>query len=1138
MAKNKQQIKFEADISGFKSAIKEGETSIKSLNKELKLNKEQLKENNSSTDLLTTRVKTLQQQYQEQTKIVEESNACYEKAVELFGENSEEAKKWKDKIVEAETKQQKIKNAINETNEEIKKQTSSWIDNGKALQEAGSIVEKVGDKMNKVGSKLSIVSASVAGGLIATTKASIDYESAFAGVEKTVDATEEELQALNKGILDMSTRMPAAATEIAGVAESAGQLGIKTENILSFSEAMIGLGEATNLTADEASSQLAKFANIMDMSQADFDKLGSSIVDLGNNFATTEADIVEMAMRLAGAGKQVGLSEGQVLGLATALSSVGIEAEMGGSAISKAMVKMQNAVDLGGGKLQTVLKKAGMSLHEMELMAANDSKGFKELANSLDMTSTELKQMITAGTNLEDFAKVSGMTAEQFKKAWKEDAAGALSAFIQGLGHAEDKGESAITMLSEMGLTEVRLRDSLLRAANAGDLFNNAIETGTKAWEENTALTNEVNKRYGTTESQMKMLKNEVTKLAIEFGNELAPTLRDLLKDVKPLLSNVSAWIKKFSQLDDKTKKNTIKILALTVAVGPLVKTVGSLTSTTGKAMNTIGKLSEKIGEMKKNTTSATSATSSFSTGIGIASAAITLATAAVVAHEYAMNKIERTVKNNASYMYDLKSATDELKASRDEFNKTQQETLNKNLTEVDMLVNLKDELDKIVDSNGKVKEGCEKRANYIVGELSDALGIEIKMTDGVIQKYDELSKKIDDTISKQRASTIMEIVNNNYKEVLSSMKDNKKALQEATDAYNNEQSKLEETQKKYDKALELSNSITNKYVGKYTVLAEEAKKQLDTQKQVTEDARNNLDKRNKIYQDDLNKQADYTYYTKLYSQQTTDSYDKMYEKIMYDTTGIAKDSEEALNQTITSISEYLNTYKKMFEETNDERYKAEIENQEKLLAKQTETLVKMTSTTESLTPNIVSAWKTLANTSIDEYAVALNSLDDTTIAKIQVATGRVVSDEQLAEAFSKLGRNSVEGFKNVDITDAADTLTNNLKEKLLSRTGIFSLAGKTLGKSFTSGLSSVSGSSNVKTSNADGLAYVPYNGYVARLHEGERVLTKKENADYVRNNISNRSSNITVNFYPQQMTEAEIDRASRYINRKWGARA
>ena len=72
----------------------------------------------------------------------------------------------------------------------------------------------------------------------------------------------------------------------------------------------------------------------------------------------------------------------------------------------------------------------------------------------------------------------------------------------------------------------------------------------------------------------------------------------------------------------------------------------------------------------------------------------------------------------------------------------------------------------------------------------------------------------------------------------------------------------------------------------------------------------------------------------------------------------------------------------------------------------------------------------------------------------------------------------------------------------------------------------------------ADGLAYVPYNNYVARLHEGERVLSKKENAEYIRNNISNKNSrSVTVNIYPQTMTEGEMHKISRFVDREWGGR-
>lgn len=114
-------------------------------------------------------------------------------------------------------------------------------------------------------------------------KASIDFESAFAGVRKTIDATEAEFAMLEKGIRDMSKKMPQSASAIAEVAEAAGQLGIRTENILGFTETMVMLGDATNMSSDQAATALARLANITGMSQNDFDRLGSTIVELGKS---------------------------------------------------------------------------------------------------------------------------------------------------------------------------------------------------------------------------------------------------------------------------------------------------------------------------------------------------------------------------------------------------------------------------------------------------------------------------------------------------------------------------------------------------------------------------------------------------------------------------------------------------------------------------------------------------------------------------------------------------------------------------------------------------------------------------------------------------------------------------------------
>lgn len=425
-----------------------------------------------------------------------------------------------------------------------------------SLTKAGQNIEKAGKALTTK------VTLPIIGLGTAATKASIDFESAFAGVRKTVDATDKQLAVLEQGIRNMAKEIPASATAISEVAEAAGQLGIETDNILSFTRVMIDLGEATNLTAEEAASSLAQFANITQMSQKEFDRLGSTIVALGNNLATTEADIVSMGMRLAGAGKQIGLTEAQIMSFAGALSSVGIEAEAGGSAFSRVMVDMQLAVE-------------------------------------------------TNSKRLNDFAKVAGMSAQEFKKAFKEDAASAIIAFIQGLGSAEKRGISAIKVLDDMGITEIRLRDALLRAAGASDVFTNAIELGNRAWDENNALTKEAEQRYQTTASQIEIAKNHLTDAGITIGNALVPHLVDLAEKVK----EVADW---FSNLNPATQETIVKMGGLAAAIGPVLLVGGKLTSGIGSIVGAIGGLTGAVG-------SATSAAGGLSAAFAALGGPVTL---------------------------------------------------------------------------------------------------------------------------------------------------------------------------------------------------------------------------------------------------------------------------------------------------------------------------------------------------------------------------------------------------------------------------------------------------------------------------------------------------------------------------------
>ena len=187
----------------------------------------------------------------------------------------------------------------------------------------------------------------------------------------------------------MSKRLATSAADISEVMAIAGQMGIENDALESFTETIVRLGMSTNLAGAEAASAMAKFANITGMAQSRFSNMGATLVDLGNNFATTEADIMEMAVRIGAAGKQVGLTEPQILGFSAALSSLGLEAEAGGSAFSKALRKMEIAV-------------------------------------------------ATGSSALNDFARVAGMTSEQFAQMWENNPAEAFQAFIVGLGGMND----------------------------------------------------------------------------------------------------------------------------------------------------------------------------------------------------------------------------------------------------------------------------------------------------------------------------------------------------------------------------------------------------------------------------------------------------------------------------------------------------------------------------------------------------------------------------------------------------------------------------------------------------------------------------------------------------------------------------
>ena len=342
----------------------------------------------------------------------------------------------------------------------------------------------------KAGTAITAAGVAITGVLGATAKASMDWESAWAGVTKTVDGTPAQMAEMEAGLRNLAKTLPLTHEEIAGVAEAAGQLGVKREDVLGFTKTMIDLGVSTNLTSEEAATSIAQISNVMGtMSREGAEgvaRFGATLVDLGNNGASTEKDILSMAQRISGAGATVGASEVEVLALSNALASMGIQAELGGGVTTRVLLKMFTAVKDGGEKL-------------------------------------------------ENFAAVAGMSAGEFSKAFSESPVHALDMVAQGLNRMNQEGGNVVATMKDLGIKGTQETQVMLALTNSGTLLNDSLELGAKAWENNTALLDEATKRYATTDSQVKIAWNNIKDSAISAGAVLLPVIASMAKSVGTL---------------------------------------------------------------------------------------------------------------------------------------------------------------------------------------------------------------------------------------------------------------------------------------------------------------------------------------------------------------------------------------------------------------------------------------------------------------------------------------------------------------------------------------------------------------------------------------------------------------------------
>lgn len=430
------------------------------------------------------------------------------------------------------------------TTADLAKQGGAWAELGGKIYNAGVKTEKAGKMLTK-----SVTVPLVAIGAYAG-KTAIQFDTAMANVRKTTNMSNAEVEKLAQSAQNLSTKQPVTAETLLNIEALGAQLGVAHDKLESFAEVTSGLDIATNMDFETAGKEMAQFANITQMSQDQFKNYGSTIVDLGNHLATTEADISAMALRLAGAGTAAKFSQADILGMSGAMSSLGIKAEAGGSAMTRIIQDIS-----------------------------------KNVANGSDV--------------VEEYARVAGMSADQFADAWRNRPMEAMEALVEGLKRTSDSGEDMNVTLEKLGINNVRNSDTMRRLANAGDLLRNSVDRANTAWEQNTALQNEVDQRNESLASRLQVLKNKVDAIAISIGRPLANAAISALEACDPLIQGVGDLADAFAKMDTGKQQFVLAMVGIAAAAGPVLTVLGKLGKGIGTAVTAIGKGAQNFAVWK-----------------------------------------------------------------------------------------------------------------------------------------------------------------------------------------------------------------------------------------------------------------------------------------------------------------------------------------------------------------------------------------------------------------------------------------------------------------------------------------------------------------------------------------------------------
>jgi TP901 family phage tail tape measure protein len=699
------------------------------------------------------------------------------------------------------------------------------------ISAAGDKFQEVGQKIEGVGKKLLPVTAAVTGIGAAAVKTTADFDESMSNVSAISGATGEDFNRLREKAREMGAETKFSASEAADAMSYMAMAGWKTDDMLNGISGIMNLAAASGADLATTSDIVTDALTGMGYTAADAGRLADVMAAASSNANTNVEMMGETFKYVAPVCGSLGYSMEDTALAVGLMANSGIKASQAGTQLRAAITNMVKPTE----SMEGVMNELGIEIANEDGSMKSLDETLKILRESFAVTTEEQKaqrlatleqQAITDGygetlKGLSEEEKyfqlamyagqeqIKDMSEAQFKKQ-------AMDKLGIKVTKKTNKAQVAQNLALALGTQAIEGLTQEQQSAYAATLFGKEAMSGMLAIinaseEDYNKLSDAIANSEGAAKDmaetmqdnlngQLTILKSQLQEAAIAIGDALIPKIR-------ALVAKIQQWTDWFNKLDATQKETVVKIGLLVAAIGPLLISIGKLSTGIGALMKMLPVISGGL------TALSASGGPLFLTAlaVGVLGGAFLAAQGNMVDYYEDARELTEAEKENKEKVEELKGAYDELSQRR-------QESVSVIEAQSGKEKELWKELQNITDENGKINEGYEVRAAFIVNELKNALGIEIDMVDGVIKDYKGLQQEINNLIEKKKAEATLNAYQESYTEAIVKQKGAREALfdatknsETATQNYNDALAKENELQSEYNRLMaEYASDGTN----------------------------------------------------------------------------------------------------------------------------------------------------------------------------------------------------------------------------------------------------------------------------------------------------------------------------------------